>query len=184
MISRDISAVSSSPARDQNFDIPVESETQMNLAISTDEIQELSARFENPFIVTAANLDFGVRIGLPESNRHFIIKQSNNVGESHAVHLSIIFDHNGQTFWTKSIPLSTYDPRQFDLRMVKIGDSLVVVLDGVRYALTGTNLDFGFDTFNNLEFFVNSDKKIVDSRDARFLQSPFVRITNFGVWGN
>ena len=182
MMSKSISAVSSSPIRDQSLDIEVVSQTEKHEVIATDSYDEVSARFEAPFNAPEL-LDHGLRIGLPNSKRHFNIKQFANVGGDHVVHMTVTFDHDGSVFWSESITQANYTPRLFSIRVSKINNSLFVVLDGVRHSIDA-NLDFEFDVFQNLELFVNSGQVVADSRDAAFLKSPYVRITDLGLWSD
>ena len=182
MISKSISAVSSSPIRDQSLDFEVVSQTENYEVISTDQYHEVSARFEDPMNAPEL-LDHGLRIGLPNSNRHFNIKQSTNLDGDHVVHMTVTFDHNGSVFWSESITQENYTPRLFSIRVSKISNSLFVVLDGVRHSIDA-NLDFEFDVFQNLELFVNSGQVVAGSRDAAFLRSPYVRITDLGLWSD
>jgi hypothetical protein len=182
MISKSISAVSSSPIRDQSLDFEVVSQTENYEVISTDQYHEVSARFEDPMNAPEL-LDHGLRIGLPNSNRHFNIKQSTNLDGDHVVHMTVTFDHNGSVFWSESITQENYTPRLFSIRVSKISNSLFVVLDGVRHSIDA-GLDFEFDVFQNLELFVNSGQVVADSRDAAFLRSPYVRITDLGLWSD
>ena len=184
MIVEDISAVSSSIARNERFDIEVKSEVETLMTLPTGELKEISASFENPFSVNREILDFGVRIGLPESNRHLNITQITSPTGNHIVKVSVTFDHNGSTYWSRNISLSNYDTSQLDIRLTKANGNLKLVVDGFIHQLNDIGLDFNFDKLQNVEFFVNSDKIIVDSRDARFVQSPYVRITEFGLWND
>lgn|GEM_PF-3687299 len=183
MMAKSISAVSTSPVRDQSFDLEVVSQTEKHAIIPTDQFDEMSASFKDPFTTNPELLDYGIRIGLPNSNRHFNIEQTNHPDGTHTVRMTVTFDHNGSVFWSESITQENYTPNQFSIRVIKLNTKLFVVLDGVKHSVNA-NLDFDFDVFQNLNFFVNSAEVVVDSRDARFLSSPYVRVTEFGLWSD
>lgn len=174
---------SSKLVRDENFDIEVRSTEENIIELDTTEFDRITASFENPFSVSHEDLDFGFRIGLPYSNRQLEIKQSNSPNDEPTFFLSLVPKSGGVIYWQKVIPLPTHRGATFDVVFTRFDGAPMLTIDRVEYVLN-VPIDFSVEHFEDVEFFVNTDQRVIDSNNARFLSSPFVRITDFGMWND
>ena len=184
LISRGVVVKQTALVRGASFDIEVRSDQEKVLNISTGEFDQISARFENPLFVSGEFLDFGVRVGLPWSGRQFEIKQSNSPDGISTYHITLTHKTIDLAYWQKSISMEDHEGHFFNFELNSVDGTLRLTLDDVNIPLDGLQIDFDVEHLEDVEFFVNSDRITVDSRDARFLSSPFVRITNFGLWND
>ncbi|MDA1280471.1 MAG: hypothetical protein O3B95_10625 [Chloroflexi bacterium] len=181
------SGVTVSPSKitnDGNFDIAVLSEEENVVLLDTGEFNQVTAHFGNPFIVSHDLLDFGFRIGLPFSNRQLEIKQANYPGGVSTFYLSLEEKSAGTVFWQRAIPLPGHAGNDFIVEFREFERSMQLSIDGAVFLLTNLLIDFDLEHLEDVEVFVNSDQRVIDSQDARFLQSPYVRITGFGIWND
>ena len=72
----------------------------------------------------------------------------------------------------------------FDFALNSVGGGIQRELDDKTIPLSGLQIDFDIEHWANPEFFVNSDQRTIESEDKRFISSPYVRVSNFGLWNN
>jgi len=179
---KDARATTADRVRNAEFDVVVQSGIENRSFVQTGSIDQVSMVFQDPFRVSNDDLDFGFRLRLPHSNRTLEVKKVDLSDNQHRIEASITFDYNGTLFWSEMIPLSSYDPWELEIKLVKFGDQLVLYVEGTRHLLVGTNIDFGFDQLIGVEVFTNESESTIVSQDATFLGLPYVRLTGFGVW--
>ncbi|MEE8045223.1 MAG: hypothetical protein V3T49_00130, partial [Dehalococcoidia bacterium] len=170
--------------RNEQFDNQVTSELETIQFIDSTEFEQLSLTLENPFSVSRESLDFGFRVGLPVFERELEIKRADSSNESTTFFLKLTHTPTGTVTWQNSIPLPNHSGHLYDIELREVGGITELVIDDIVYRLTGLSIDFGQEHFEDVEFFVNSDLRKIESDDARFLSSPYVRVTNFGLWND
>jgi hypothetical protein len=167
---------------EQRLDVPVVDSSETTVALDINDFNEFSARLENPFKFSNDALDFGFRFLLPNSNRSWEFKYVRDLNGHYVVRSTISFTTNGATFWSETLPIQAAKVDDFDFQFYAFDETPHVVLDGTGFVLTSANLDLDFEQFSEIEVFVNGDQIPITSIDARFLASPYVRLTEFGAW--
>jgi len=180
--SKDVVVKSTKLVRDEHFDGAVISEQEIVISIDTDQFDQLSATLDNPLQVSGESIDFGFRVGLPVFEREIEIKQAVYPAGVSTFHLSLTHKPTGTLTWQKTIRLEGHDGGEFDVVLREFEGALQLLIDGTVYPLADLAIDFDKEHFQDVDFFVNSDERVIDSDDARFLSSPYVRVTDFGLW--
>ena len=182
--STDVVLKSTKLLRDDHFDGAVTSEQETLISIDTGQFDQLSAVLENPLQVSGELLDFGFRVGLPVFEREIEIKQAVFPVGVNTFHLSLTHKPTGTLTWQKTIRLDGHNGGEFDLMLREFDGAIQLVIDGTTYPLAGLEIDFDQEHLEDVIFFVNSDERVIDSDDARFQSSPYVRVSKFGLWND
>ena len=88
------------------------------------------------------------------------------------------------TYWQRSLPAEGREWHLFDFALSSVGGGIQLELDDKTIPLNGLQIDFDIEHWANPEFFVNRDQRTIESEDKRFISSPYVRVSNFGLWNN
>jgi hypothetical protein len=170
--------------RGEQFDNPVISEQETSQTTTVSEFDQLSVTLENPLYVSSDVIDFGFRVGLPVFEREIEVKHLNDAGGINKFYLKLTHSPTGTVTWQQTIHLPNHNGQFFNVEFKEIGGTVQLVIDGTNHVLTNLTIDFEVEHFEDIELFVNSDQRVIVSNDARFLTSPYVRATNFGIWND
>jgi hypothetical protein len=116
--------------------------------------------------------------------REIEIKQAIFPARVSTFHLSLKHKPTGTLTWQKTIRLEGHDGGDYDVILREFDGALQLVIDGDVHPLADLAIDFDKEHLEDVTFFVNSDERVIDSNDARFLSTPYVRVTDFGLWND
>jgi hypothetical protein len=170
--------------RNEFFEAAVVSEHETTLITRTGKFDQVSATLENPFHVSQEALDFGLRIGLPEFSRELEIKHVSSSNGLSIFNVRLTHKPTGALTKQKVIRIDNHTGHLFKIDLREFAGVPELVIDGISYTLGNFEINFDSEYFEDVELFVNSENRVIDSNDARFLRSPAVRVSNFGLWND
>jgi len=193
-----VTVASSALLRGSAVDLEVVSDQETLLELKTGEFDQASGEFDYPFYVFHYEIDFGVRFTLPWSGRKLEIRRSNSPGGIYTYYLTLKNQAIDFTHWERTVSMKDHDRHEsefinnnilaeyskFSFDFYSFDGTLQLFLDDANIPLDGINIDLSQEHWEDLELFVNSDQRTIDSRDAYFLSSPYVAVTDIGVWND
>ena len=154
--------------------------SEIVIRIDTQHFESLDVNFSYPLKISETVMDLGLRIGFEDIELLLIESIQKYSDDTFRISSESLFP-SVQALEQYASPIFLYDQSgdNFVVSLVEKSDHFIFTVNGRNISLPRSD---GWGEVSYIEFFVNSERKIIDDNSAYFVRDPFVNLTHLNIW--